>query len=197
MNIQYHSSSYNLLHPDAQITTEDDESDSIHSLEDDAVSVLTDFRYLRPFTIAPAITISEANNKMIACRVRLLFVSSDEQTLLGLITYNDIFSEKPLQYVQEHGGEYEDILVQDIFTPLHQLEALDYKEVLKARVGDIVETYKSSKRQHILVTETRPDGSQCVAGMFSSSQLEKLLGTKLETGGRAHTFADLERALAG
>lgn len=196
MNIQYRSLSYNLLNPDAQIKIDNDESTSVHSLEDDAVSVLTDFRYIRPFSIAPSVAISEANSKMIACRVRLLFVSSDEQALLGVITYNDIFSEKPLQYVQEHGGCYEDILVQDIFTPLHRIEALDYNEVLKARVGDIVETYKSSKRQHIVVAETRPDGTQRVAGLFSSSQLEKLLGIELETGGRAHTFADLERALA-
>lgn len=197
MSIQYHSLSYNLLNQNAKMAPPDDTSSSVHALEDDAVSVLTDFRYVRPFTIAPTATIDKANQKMIACRVRLLFVSTDEEHLLGLVTYNDVFSEKPLQYVQEHGGRYEDILVQDIFTPLQKLEALDYKEVLKARVGDIVETYKSSSRQHILVAETRPDGTQNIAGMFSSSQLEKLLGTKLETGGRAHTFADLERALAG
>ncbi|MGI9319033.1 MAG: CBS domain-containing protein [bacterium] len=197
MNIQYHSLPYTLLSQNALVSPSDDESPSVHSLEDEAVSVLTDFRYVRPFTIVPTATINEINQKMIDCRVRLLFVCANDHNLLGVVTYNDVFSEKPLQYVQEHGGRYEDILVQDIFTPLQQLEALDYNEVLKARVGDIVETYKSSKRQHILVAETRPDGHQVVAGMFSSSQLEKLLGTRLETGGRAHTFADLERALAG
>jgi predicted transcriptional regulator len=177
------------------VAAESDGNKSVVSLEDNSAAVLTDFTRVRPFTITPTATIGETNHKMIACGVRLLFVTQNDQNLIGLVTYNDVFGEKPLQYVQEHGGRHEDVLVQDIFTPLEKLEALDHGDVLKARVGDIVETYKSSSRQHILVVETDKDGLQRVRGMFSSSHIEKMLNTKLQSGARAHTFADLERAL--
>lgn len=195
MTIQYHCLSYQYLNQGTRVAAESDGTKSTVSLEDNSTSVLTDFTRVRPFTITPTATIGETNHKMIACGVRLLFVTQNDQNLLGLITYNDVFGEKPLQYVQEHGGLHEDVLVQDIFTPLEKLEALDHGDVLKARVGDIVETYKSSSRQHILVVKTGQDGLQRVRGMFSSSHIEKLLNTKLQSGARAHTFADLERAL--
>lgn len=195
MNTQHHSLSYQYLNQGTRIATNNDEKQATVSLEDQSLSVLTDFSQVRPFTITPTATIGDTNQKMIACGVRLLFVTNNDQNLLGLITYNDVFGEKPLQYVQEHGGRHEDVLVQDIFTPLEKLEALDHGDVLKAQVGDIVETYKSSSRQHILVVEAGQDGLQRVRGMFSSSHIEKMLNTKLQSGARAHTFADLERAL--
>lgn len=133
---------------------------------------------------------------MIACGVRLLFVAEHDEILLGLVTYNDIFGEKPLQYIQEHGGKREDILARDIMTPLAKLEALQRSDVHNARVGDIVETFKSCGRQHILVCEDQADGSHSLTGLFASTKIEKRLGQKIEISPRANTFADIERALS-
>ena len=81
-------------------------------------------------------------------------------------------------------------------TPVSQLEALQLADILKARVGDIVETIKSTGRQHILVCEDQPDGKHAIKGLFSSTQIENRLGIKIEMSPRANTFADIERALA-
>jgi CBS domain containing-hemolysin-like protein len=156
---------------------------------------MTDFNHIRPFSTTGDANIDEINKKMIACGVRLLFVAEHDEVLLGLVTYNDIFGEKPLLYIQEHGGKREEILARDIMTPLDQLEALQLADILGARVGDIIETIKSTGRQHILVCEDQPDGSQAITGLFSSTQIEKRLGIKIEMSARANTFADIERAL--
>ena len=165
------------------------------TLKDAAFSMMTDFNHIRPFSTTGDANIKDINDKMIACGVRLLFVAEHDEVLLGLVTYNDIFGEKPLQYIQEHGGTREEIMARDIMTPLDKIEALQLADILTARVGDIIETIKLCGRQHILVCEKQSDGSDVITGLFSSTQIENRLGIKIEISPRANTFADIERAL--
>jgi CBS domain containing-hemolysin-like protein len=161
------------------------------SLEDNASVVLTDFKHTQPFSTTSTATLKEINDNMIAGGVRLLFIADSDGTLQGLITYTDIFGEKPVRYITEHGGSREDILAQDIMTPVDRLEALEREDIKNAKVGDIVETVKTAGRQHILVVDTGEDGRQIISGIFSSTSLAKLLGIKIELSARANTFADL------
>lgn len=195
MKHEYHNLPNNLL-ASGTLITQNKRGKSIKiSLDDAAFSMMTNFNHIKPFSTTGHASIEEINAKMIACGVRLLFVAEQDEVLLGLVTYNDIFGEKPLQYIRENGGKREEILARDIMTPLNRLEALQLADILTARVGDIVETMKLSGRQHILVCEGQPDGSHAITGLFSSTQIEKRLGIKIEMSPRANTFADLERAL--
>jgi CBS-domain-containing membrane protein len=195
MNTSYHSLPHELLASGASISqSQHAEIDTI-TLTDKAELVLTDFAYTRPFTISTTATIDQINDKMIACGVRLLFVARTDGVLHGLVTFTDLFGEKPVQYIKEHGGSREEILAQDIMTPLTQLEALRQEKVKRAKVGDIVQTIKAAGRQHMLVCHSYKEGSQVVTGLFSSTHIEKLLDIKIELSPRAQTFADLERAL--
>ena len=166
------------------------------SLNDTAISIMTDFYHVRPFLIPSTATLDEINLKMIACSVRLLFVADNNEELLGLVTYNDLYGEKPVRYIQQHGGQRDEITAQDIMTPLNQLEALQRSDISKACVGDILKTLKNSGRQHLLVVEEQGHSEQAITGLFSSTQMEKRLGIKIDISPRANTFADLERALA-
>jgi hypothetical protein len=195
MKHEYHNLPNNLL-ASGTLITQNKRGKSIKiSLDDAAFSMMTNFNHIKPFSTTGHASIEEMNAKMIACGVRLLFVAEQDEVLIGLVTYNDIFGEKPLKYIQENGGKREEILARDIMTPLNRLEALQLADILTARVGDIVETMKSSGRQHILVCESQPDGSHAITGLFSSTQIENRLGIKIEMSPRANTFADLERAL--
>lgn len=196
MSNEYQSLIYRPLSPGTLITYNRRARSVDISLEDPASSMMTDFNHIRPFATTADASIEEINNKMIACGVRLLFVAERDEVLLGLVTYNDIFGEKPLQYIQEHGGKREEITALDIMTPMSRLESLELSDILRSRVGDIIETMKTSGRQHVLVTEDQPDGRQVINGMFSSTQIEKRLKIQIELSPRANTFADIERALA-
>ena len=79
--------------------------------------------------------------------------------------------------------------------PRDELEALQKKDGIKVRVGDIVETLRVAGRQHMLVSDINEKGEQIVCGLFSSTHLEQVLDIKIELSPRAHTFAELERAL--
>ena len=92
--------------------------------DDPATSVFTDFGRTRAFATSPASTIAQINAAMIACGVRLLFVAENDGKLEGLVTYTDLYGEKPVSYLREHGGSREEILARDIMTPLARLETL-------------------------------------------------------------------------
>ncbi|HKJ21902.1 MAG TPA: CBS domain-containing protein [Gammaproteobacteria bacterium] len=162
-----------------------------------AIEVMTDLYRITPVTVGPDITIEHANSKMIDHRVRLLFVTDDELKIQGIVTATDILGEKPMAHIQRMGGTRSEILVKDLMTPQASLQVLNMADVHKARVGDIVATLKEVGRQHTLVVEYDSQlGGQYVRGLFSTTQIGKQLGTKIEVGDVAKTFAALERVLA-
>ena len=162
--------------------------------EDPAIIVMTDFKRILPIQIDATVTLDYANEKMIVCGVRLLFVTDENDIVIGLITANDIFGEKPLKYLQEHGGHRDEIIVLDIMTRNEVLDAVRIDDVARANVGDIVETLKASDRDHILVTEYDHGGTRA-RGLFSRTQVSRQLGELIGFNNRANTFAELEQAL--
>lgn len=163
--------------------------------ESHATDVMTDFTKVAAMTIGPCASLDDANQRMIASGVRLLFITGRDNEIMGVITATDILGERPMKYLQEVGGKREDIFVRDIMTPQEQLDVLSIRDVEHATVGDIVETMKRVGRQHALVVEPTGDGKQIVRGLFSTKQISKQLGITIHTAEVAKTFAELEAAL--
>lgn len=159
-----------------------------------AYKVMTDLSHVAAITVSPRDSIKQANTRMISNKVRMLLVTDEHQQITGLVTATDIMGEKPLNYVTGVGGNHEDVTVADIMTPFDDLEVLCWRDVEKARVGDIIETLKAVGRQHALVVDG-DFNSQIIRGIFSSSQIERQLGESLDTSSRAVSFAELEYAL--
>jgi len=161
---------------------------------DPAIVVMTDFKRIIPLCIEATATIDNANGKMILCGVRLLFVTDDNDVVIGLITANDILGEEPVNYIREHGGQRSDIIVLDIMTRNSEIDAVRVEDVVRMKVGDIVETLKACERHHILITEQTDEGLR-VRGMFSRTQVSRQTGVEIKFSNRASTFAELEHAL--
>ncbi|WP_041432310.1 CBS domain-containing protein [Thiobacillus denitrificans] len=164
-------------------------------LENPALDVMTDFRRLTAFIATPGDTITQAEERMIRRKVRLLFVMDTLDRVAGLITSTDIQGEKPLKIVQSRGIRRDEVLVADIMTPVDRLEAVDFDDIAHARVGHVLETLKARGRQHALVIE-HTEGRQMVRGLLSLSQLCKQLGVTVETTEVADTFLEIEQQLA-
>ncbi len=164
--------------------------------DDPAIRVMTDFNIVTPFSIAPSATLDDINRKMIDCAVRLLFVIEADGTLRGLVTSTDVLDEKPILYVNEHGGDRGEIMAKDIMTARENLMALDMRDIESASVGDMVRTMASFARQHILVVEAANGGAgEVIRGMFSTTRIAGQLDIDIPSSSRASTFAELERAI--
>ncbi len=162
-----------------------------------AIEAMTDFYRVQVVTIGAGASLLEANATMIARAVRLLMVVGADEQVLGLITARDILGEKPLQLAQARNCRREDLSVKDLMCPLANIDTLYLNEVMNARVIDILNALKSQGRQHILVEDVDPEsGLPRVRGLFSATQIGRLLGVPVLGFELASTFAEIEAALA-
>ena len=164
-------------------------------IDSPAVDVMTDLTKVTAVIILPGDTVDEAHRRMIQRGVRLLLVVDADRRVHGILTANDVLGEKPVQTAVQRGVHRSDVQVRDIMTPRAALEALDIREVQGATVGHIVATLKAAGRQHTLVVDQDAKGWQRVRGMFSATQIARLLGVAITTETVARTFADIEASL--
>jgi CBS domain containing-hemolysin-like protein len=166
-------------------------------VDEPAMRVMTDFRHVTPVTIEPHLKITIAFDKMIETGVRLLFVTDRDDHIIGVINARDIQGERPIRLAQESGIHHDDISVEMIMTPLGEITAVDIRAVNDARVGHIVNTLRSLERQHMLVVViNRQTGQHTIRGMFSATQISKLLGQDIsDLEYAAHSLAEVQREL--
>ena len=165
------------------------------SLLDPALKVMTNLNEVKPFSIEPTANIDAIYEKMVACGVRLLFVTDIDNNLLGLVTQTDLMGEKPVKFIKEHRINRSEVSAQDIMTPKDKLDVLNRADVEKACVGDIIETMKELGRQHTLVMDKTDTGEAVICGIFSNSQIIRQTGVILTPSMRAHTLVDIRAAM--
>lgn len=164
------------------------------SMESPALEVMTDFTRVPAASIEQEALAAYANEYMRRRHVRSLIVT-DADGVAGIITATDVLGEKPVKFALEYGARREEVRVSDIMTPRALLEFFAYEDVRQARVGHIVESFRRAGRQHFLVRDRDPEGSERVRGIFSLSQIARQLGLDLQPVSFAHTFAEIEAAL--
>jgi CBS-domain-containing membrane protein len=146
-------------------------------LDSPALAVMTDFKAVNPVTTRAEIPIDVALKKMKTAGVRLLFVVDNAYEIIGLITATDILGERPIKLAQQTRVPRSDLTVAIVMTPQSNIQVLDIARVRKAQVGDIVATLRALRRQHALVAQIdEATGAHSVVGMYSTSQISKLLG---------------------
>lgn len=165
--------------------------------ESPALCVMTDLKQVSAATIDPKATLAQATQTMISRGVRLLLVVNRDDEVLGLVTARDTQGEKPIQLIQERGGKHSDLMVSDLMCPRERIELVDAADVLRATVGDIIETLKQTKRQHAIVGERDAVTGQIrIRGIFSATQIGRQLGAAIQVFDIDSTFSEIEGLLA-
>jgi len=162
-----------------------------------AIDAMTDLRKVAAATIDTAASLAQANQTMIARGVRLLLVVDDKHEIVGLITARDIVGEKPVKLLRDQGGTHNSLKVGDLMVPRASIDVFDISTVERAEVGHIVATLKERGRQHAIVVEKdTASGDEVLRGIFSATQIGRLVGMPIHTFEIAHTFAEIEAELA-
>lgn len=166
------------------------------SLDSPAIMTMTDLRQVSALTIETNVSIDWALKRMREGGVRLLLVTNHDNEVVGLITSTDILGEKPVRLLRELNLRHAEVRVRDVMVSRDQLEFIAYNDVLKAYVGDIVETLRRTGRRHALVYDTdQRTGRLAVRGIFSATRLGQQLGMSFEPVEVATTFAEVELAI--
>lgn len=161
-----------------------------------ATRAMTDFTRIRPATIRPSASLSEAGLSMNHQNVQLLFVVEDTPLITGLITSSDLHGIKPMRVIQALNIRYNELTVDNVMTRLENLDAIDYEHLLRASIGDAITTMQRFGRNHLLVVdrETR-ESPHRVRGLISRSEIERLLGRRIEISRLPRSFAEIEQAM--
>lgn len=159
-----------------------------------AIEVMTDLNRIPPATVDPQASLQQANQAMILRGVRLLLVTEPNGRIAGVVTVRDLVGEKPVRVAQARHAKRDELEVQDVMTPLEDMEAIDMNDVVRSQVGHVVATLESCGRQHTMVVERAPSGQQMLRGIFSASQIARQLGVELTTHEVARTFAEIKSA---
>ncbi len=159
-----------------------------------ATDVMTDLRRTPAFTVEPDTPATQALQKMMHAGVRLLLVTDAAGKVIGLITARDLMGEKPVRAAADSHVHRDAVTVAQCMVPQQHIEVLDYGEVLRSTVAEVVLTLRHSGRQHALVLES--DGHPRVRGIFSVVRIGRHLGIELPSSGAAQSFDEIERLIA-
>lgn len=141
------------------------------TLESPALLFFTDFQKTPPLTINWDLSAIDAKSIMISTHVRLKFVTDNGGHFIGIITADSLADRKVIQKVSQ-GSERSEILVTDLMTCKSELKALDYDEVAKSRISDVISTLKDSGEQHCLVICQKDHE---IRGIISASDISRKL----------------------
>ncbi len=162
------------------------------SLEDPAISIMTDLKQTSAVTIGPHETIEAAEKLMILRAVRMLLVADLDDRILGLLTATDVTGEKAVVAASNRKVKHKDLEVWDLMTPAEQIEVLQIRDVAHARVGDIVETLRGVHRQHALVVDHQGyKNERTLRGIISLSHIARQLGVPVRRYEVAETLAEI------
>lgn len=153
-------------------------------------------------SIEGTMQIDEALLYMKHNHIGVLFVTEEDDSVIGIITINDIIGEKPMLYLQAHEGpstayRRADIVVKDLMEPIEQLALIKYSVLNFAKIGDVLETFKKTGEYYLLAVETEEDSSDItIRGLLSAIHIEKTLGIHLDITKIPTSFSEVEHCLA-
>jgi CBS-domain-containing membrane protein len=161
------------------------------TLNSPAIDVMTDLAQVTAESVSANVSVDDAEQKMIASGIRLLFVTNQLNQIIGIVTSKDVSGERLMRLVNDSRTPRKELIVRDIMTSQHKIEVLELGDVATSRVGDIVFTLKRMGRQHALVIEHDEDGRQVIRGVLSTSQIGRQLGEDIDTRDVAGNLANL------
>lgn len=165
------------------------------TMEDLATKVMTDFTQRPAITIRDEALLKTAESLMISVGLRLLLVLNEKHTIVGLLSYRDIVGQRSTMAAVREGIRHQELTVSHVMTRLADIETLDFAQVEKANIEELIEHMRQSGRQHALVAETGKDGQVRVRGLFSIVRIGRQLGADIQSGERAHSFSEIEQLL--
>lgn len=165
--------------------------------DDPARVILTDLRVSPMVSVPASEPLREALRLMQLAGVRMAFVVDAHAEVTGIVTAADLQGERATRVAVERGLAHGELCVADVCTPIAHWPSIDVDVLRRARVGDVVETFRSTGRRYLLVIENASPGvPPTLRGLFSANRAERALGQRIDEELRSRSFSELANALA-
>lgn len=164
------------------------------TVNEPAVSVMTDFHIRAPCTTTENTNIQAALQQMKLSKVKSLFVLDPEDQVIGHISARDIQSTKPTLIAKEHDIKPTEITVKMMMTPTLFMRTLYFSELSNVRVGHIARLLHELQINYIFILEPEL-GQDKIRGMFSISRISRQLGENVMGDLSSHSVAEMSHLI--
>ena len=169
-------------------------------LADRALELFTDLADGPCVIVLESDGLQETLDLMLRAGVRMAFVGTPgggTGSVQGLITSDELQGERPVVRALSAGQRHADLRVRDLMTRLADWPMADFRDVVYARVGDVVATLQASGKPYLLVGERADEYAPMrLRGLFSANRIGLALGAPLQTDLLSRNFAELGQRLA-
>jgi CBS domain containing-hemolysin-like protein len=163
------------------------------SLQSPALAVLTDFTQQNPLMMEQNTSIDEAREIMKRTHTKLFLVIDVQESFRGVITLDDLVSEKVMKKMRASQLRRDELTVQSVMTPKNRLQAIDFKIFQQATVGDLLARMKKYGEQHMVVVDTSDDS---IRGLVSAHGIARRMHSPVVINERAVLFSEICQAIA-
>lgn len=148
-----------------------DEFDDV-SPESPALMILTDFKNHRPHVVEAYIPATEAAESMLQEKVYVKLVINKQNEFIGLVSYEDLSEQSILLTQVAQGVAHEDVLVSDLMHARESINAINFDDLQRCTVGDIIYTLQRHGEQYFIVVDRT---QHHIRGVVASSEISRRL----------------------
>ncbi|MBZ5487459.1 CBS domain-containing protein [Halomonas aquamarina] len=169
------------------------------TMESSALDVLTDFRNLKPQSVAADTPIDDAHLKMRHSGVRLLFVTDKQEHCLGILTSKELIGTRRINLaMQQRNLDRDEITAEMVMTSWNKLSAMPIEQLSALTIEDLVLVMEDVTEQHLLVTERNAQRELTIRGLVSATDIQNAVGKEVNTVvPMARSFADICQVITG
>jgi hypothetical protein len=166
------------------------------TLDDPAIAVMTDHRLESAPLINADRSLDRALRQMAEMKCNMLIINDGDEGVAGLVTSADISGEKPIEYSKQTGKKHDEIKVRHLMSKVEDIPALDIKDVIENKIGDVLHTLNEIGSEYILVTMNE-NGKTAIRGIFSARTIARSLNIFFDPSPAAKNFGEYAKALHG
>lgn len=148
-----------------------DEFDDV-TPESSALNILTDFKSHRPHVVESHIPAVEALESMLQENVNLKLVVDERNELIGLITFEDLSDQNILLTQTVNRIKRNEVLVSDLMHPRESIRAINYEDLERASVADIIFTLQRHGQEFYIVVDRN---QHHIRGVVASAEISRRL----------------------
>ncbi|MCH8501840.1 MAG: hypothetical protein LAT77_08015 [Aliidiomarina sp.] len=180
----YHALAYT-IQPSQPFT----ERKTLKSLLDwhaNALHVFEPLQYQGSLHLDSSTKLTAAEQVLRAAHVRYAWVTDRCGNRVGLIAVQDLTSGKAIQLAHDLRVTHDEIEVSELFTPLAQLPAVEFKHLNQATIGDVDVTLQKANANFLLI-----HNDDELMGVIPALKIAEVTGESVRLAPMANSFADL------
>lgn len=154
------------------------------SLDSPALLFFTDFLDTTPLVIDSNVSAVDAKKLMQKTHVRLKLVINEKNQFIGIISAEDLTDRRIIQKISK-GVKRDEIMLTELMTSKRDLKALDYLEISRTSVANVIAALKNSGDQHCLVIDR---DTHKIRGVFSASDISRKLHLDIDIQDRSSFY---------